>query len=203
MGQSNQSGTTTTSSNNDGTTIDTITTTSSVENNSNQPTRTRTHTPTFTFTGSDDILNFRVCNKDWETEEAKILTSQNLSCVATERVAIVRHAHTYMRTNTITTKSTTNEKHGRTTIATTTTTTNCTAAAATTSTTINPKSSAGRHHHHRKGDRGDDRLKHPLLVSLLQRVIRTGFYGSNARNTNTGWDCNVYGDRIRVDTNHE
>jgi hypothetical protein len=40
--------------------------------------------------------------------------------------------------------------------------------------------------------KGEKRLRHPLAVALLQRVIRNGFYNSD---TTEFWDCNVYGDR--------
>jgi len=36
------------------------------------------------------------------------------------------------------------------------------------------------------------RIRHPLLVALLRRVINAGMYGPNT----TDWDCNVYGDRV-------
>jgi len=37
----------------------------------------------------------------------------------------------------------------------------------------------------------ETRLRHPLLVALLQRVIMNGYYGNDSF-----WDCNAYGDRI-------
>jgi hypothetical protein len=47
-------------------------------------------------------------------------------------------------------------------------------------------------------DDDDDyrKLKHPLLVGLLQRVIEAGFYDGKGVAEGDTRDCNVYGDRV-------
>ncbi len=42
---------------------------------------------------------------------------------------------------------------------------------------------------------GDSRLRHPLLIALLRRVIEAGFY-DNA--DDVSWDCNAFGDRVEI-----
>lgn len=60
----------------------------------------------------------------------------------------------------------------------------------TTTTTI---SSSNDNNSGRNVRKEEKRLRHPLAVALLQRVIRNGFYSTD---TTKFWDCNVYGDRV-------
>lgn len=92
----------------------------------------------------------------WDVEESFILTSDSLSCLAMERVAIARHTTTSAMSKRISTNGTG------------------------TATTIS---------------KGEGRLRHPLLVALLQRVMRAGFYGEDASDERL-WNCNAYGERV-------
>ena len=124
------------------------------------------------------------CQGNWEDEESAILVSRTLSCLATERVAMVRHTTTStmaaISTNTNNRNATPTRPHQR-------------------------KRKRERLLRQRaKGSVDDDddddddyrKLKHPLLVALVQRVIEGGFYDGEGVAEGDTRDCNVYGDRV-------
>jgi hypothetical protein len=128
-------------------------------------------TTTTTTTADKTTTTTTGCRGDWEAEESAVLVSHGLPCLATERVAIARH----------TTTSTMN--HG---------VAGAAVAANSTSATTTGNHRRGHHRHFH-----DDRVRHPLLVALLRRVIRAGHYGTNASiEEGAAWDCDAYGDRV-------
>jgi len=165
-----------------------------------------------TTTTTPDVVPTRnassKCQRNWEDEESAILVSRTLSCLATERVAMVRNTIDPQRIERRKKKAKKRKREK--------------AAAkgkkklkgdgdndgdGENATPTPPHQQKRERERERllrqraKGnvdDNDDDdyqKLKHPLLVALLQRVIEGGFYdGEGVAERNT-WDCNVYGDR--------